>query len=55
MLKLRLHWSASASAPASASFIKKADESGRHVKSMDFIEIADADADEGRGRGRGPM
>ena len=36
---------------------EKADGSGRHVKSMDFIEIADADADadEGRGRGRGPV
>ena len=34
---------------------EKADGSGRHVKSMDFIEIADVDADEGRGRGRGPV
>ena len=34
---------------------EKADGSARHVKSMDFIEIADADADEGRGRGRGPV
>ena len=34
---------------------EKADGSVRHVKSMDFIEIAEADADEGRGRGRGPV
>ena len=30
---------------------KKAYGSGRHVKSMDLIEISDADADEGRERG----
>ena len=53
-LKVRLHWSASASITASASFMKQLMED---VKSMDFIEIvdADADADEGRGRGRGPV
>ena len=51
-LKVRLHWSASASFTASASFMKQRMED---VKSMDFIEIVDADADEGRGRGRGPV
>ena len=32
-----------------------ADGGGCHIKSMNFIEIADADADEGRGRERGPV